>query len=1421
MNYEEIDRCCDQFERRLKSGEAISVEDFLRELGQPNDDRVNTDLRRLERDYQSPVNAPTGIIQRDAPGIEVAEPRVLTRSQIERLGTSQEASFTLGNYQILGKLGQGGMGVVLKGMHRRMTYTPNADYNGSDSFTFTVTDDGSAGGAAKTSSEATVNLSISAVNDTPVANAQSSSTDEDVAKSLTLNGSDRDPEVNQSLTFAIVASPLHGTLTGFNAATGAVTYTPDTDFNGVDSFAFTVSDDSTAGGTAKLSAAATYSLTVNAVNDAPTASTQSATTIEDTSTTLTLAGADNDTEVTQTLTFAIAVSPVHGTLSGFDASAGNVIYTPDPDYNGSDSFSFTVTDDGAAGGSAKTSTAATVSLTITAVNDTPIANPLSASFNEDTAKSLTLIATDGDLEIAQTLTFTIASNPAHGTLTGFNPATGAVTYTPDSDYNGSDSFTFTVRDDGTAGGSAKTSAVATVSLTVNPVNDTPLATAQSMSTDEDVANSLTLTGSDSDPELTQTLSFTIVANPLHGTLSGFDSTTGSVIYTPSTDYNGTDSFTFTVTDDGTGGGVAKTSTTQTISLTINAVNDAPVANTLSATLDEDTVRLLTLAGMDSDPEVTQSLTFAIVSNPAHGTLSDFNSATGTVKYTPNGNYNGSDSFMVSVTDDASAGGNAKTSEPATFHLNVTTVNDAPSFVKGNDVTVNEDSGAQTVANWATSISRGPANEANQSVNFVLSTNNGSLFSSLPAVAADGTLTFTPAANANGATTVSIRLRDDGGTDNNGSDSSATQSFVISVTPINDAPTFALAGSPTTVNEDAGLQTVTNFATSISVRPANESAQRIAAVSVSPTASTGGLTFTTLPSIDATTGTLTYQAAPHSNGSATFEVTMIDDGGTDNSGRNTSDPLSFTISVTAVNDRPTANAQSQSFDEDQVTVLTLSGEDADPEVTQSLTFAIVTRPTHGTLGNIDPVTHQVSYTPAKDYNGPDSFTFTVTDDDQAGSPPSLTSVPVTVNLTLRPVNDPPTLAHPMTNPAPINAGDLFSQQLPADMFADVDGDTLTVSVFGRPSWLNYDAATRTLSGTPANRDAGTVTLTILAKDLASAAENDTSHVASQSVQLTVVPADVVVDSLTANGDRTLTLVYRVLNNAITGAMTLRLIRSADAIADNTGDVTLSTVTLTAADDLSESVSGSSHSKSFTIGTNVSLPGSPTTPGSAAADKLTDLTSEDYFILAVLTPTDTVANPDPNTANNSTSFVGAYSPAGATATTTRTVFVHGGSSDDAVVISYPTATSGIIGLTVNGVSTGNPYAFSSTAQFRIRTHGGNDSLNVLNPNKLVAKPILAHGGDGNDLLSSENVSDAINNTSGADTLFGGAGDDVLRGGLGNDTLDGGADNNTLNEFGNVNFTLTNASLIGLGTDVLTRLQVANLTGGASANTFTAGG
>src|SRR5439155_430839 len=153
--------------------------------------------------------------------------------------------------------------------------------------------------------------------------------------------------------------------------------------------------------------------------------------------------------------------------------------------------------------------------------------------------------------------------------------------------------------------------------------------------------------------------------------------------------------------------------------------------------------------------------------------------------------------------------------------------DAPTFTKGPDVTVLEDSGTTTLSNWATNISPGPADESSQQVDFIVSNDNNGLFTAAgqPAIAPDGTLTFTLKPDAFGTTTVTVKIHDAGGTANGVVDTSAAPTFPITATSVYDAPTFT-KGPDETVLEDSGPATFSNWATNVSAGPSDESGQTL-------------------------------------------------------------------------------------------------------------------------------------------------------------------------------------------------------------------------------------------------------------------------------------------------------------------------------------------------------------------------------------------------------------------------------------------------------------------------------------------------------------------------------------------------------------------------------------------------------------------
>ena len=223
---------------------------------------------------------------------------------------------------------------------------------------------------------------------------------------------------------------------------------------------------------------------------------------------------------------------------------------------------------------------------------------------------------------------------------------------------------------------------------------------------------------------------------------------------------------------------------------------------------------------------------------------------------------------------------------------------------------------QTVVNFASGMAVGPStaiafDESSQTLTgFTVTTIplSGNLELAGPPTVdtSTGTLTYQPVANTNGTMSINVTLSDDGGTGNGGVNTSAVQTFTITVNAVNDAPSFStLAGNPTAVLEDAGLQTVSTFATGMLRGPvaATDEAAQTLAFTAQVTGATGNLAFSTPPAIDASTGALTYQTAANTNGTATVQVTLSDNGGVANGGVDTSAAQTFTITVTAVNDAP--------------------------------------------------------------------------------------------------------------------------------------------------------------------------------------------------------------------------------------------------------------------------------------------------------------------------------------------------------------------------------------------------------------------------------------------------------------------------------------------------------------------------------------
>lgn len=371
---------------------------------------------------------------------------------------------------------------------------------------------------------------------------------------------------------------------------------------------------------------------------APVANAASFSTAVNTPLTATLTGTDADNDP---LIFHTATTGDGGTLS-LNTFNGEFTFTPFDTFQGVYTFTFTVSD------GTSDSAPATVSITVGngQSNTAPVANSLTTSTTVDTPLTGTLTGFDAN---GDALTFATVSGVSHGTLSV--STSGSFTYTPTAAFTGNDSFTFKVND-----GFAD-SAPATVSISVNPPNATPVATSASFTTNMNMAHSGTLTGSDADGD---PLSFESVTGVSHGTL--VVNTNGTFTYTPATGFTGSDSFTFRV-NDGT-----VNSLPATVDITVTSqTNSAPIANSATLNTALNTPLNATLTGSDPDGD---TLTFHTVTGTSHGTLS-LNSFNGQFTYTPFTGFSGTDSFTFNVNDGVAD------SLAATVTINVGTANSAP------------------------------------------------------------------------------------------------------------------------------------------------------------------------------------------------------------------------------------------------------------------------------------------------------------------------------------------------------------------------------------------------------------------------------------------------------------------------------------------------------------------------------------------------------------------------------------------------------------------------------------------------------------------------------------------------------------------------------------------------------------------------
>ena len=631
---------------------------------------------------------------------------------------------------------------TLSGTAPNLTYTPSAEFSGSDSFTFKVND------GTQDSAVETVSITVNAVNDAPVAvDDPGFSTVEDTDLQIpaaTLVGNDTDVD-GGALSVAFVSNPVNGSVT-VNA--GTVTFTPSANYTGSASFEYAVSDGN--GGTD----IGLVTIDVTGVNDAPRTSEDTYTTDEDTPLTVAAPGVlANDSDPDNDAMTAVLNSgppPQQGSLT-FNAD-GSFTFTPAPNTSGQVTFTYKVTD------GTMDSFVTTVRINVNTVNDPPVANPDSYSTSENTQLTVQapgVLSNDDEVD-SVSLTALLVTGPANGTLT-LN-ADGSFRYVPTAGFAGADSFTYRAND-----GSANSN-VATVSITVSGVNDPPTADDDAYTTPAGTTLNVAAPGvlvGDTDPDGTALTAVLVAAPPAaQGTL--VLNADGSFTFTPAASFAGPASFTYKANDGVLDSNVA------TVAISVTFTNSPPNAVNDQATVAEDSgPNGVAVLANDSDPDAGQTVSVISVTQGAHGSVS-FTAAGAT--YTPHLNFNGNDSFTYTVSD-----GNGGT-DTATVSVTVTPVNDAPDAV-ADQPSVAEDSGPNVLA-----VRANDSDVDGDALTITAVTQPAS--GGTVAVSNGGaTVTFTPTLNFNGQASFTYTLSD-------GQGKTDTASVAVTVTPVNDAPIAA-------------------------------------------------------------------------------------------------------------------------------------------------------------------------------------------------------------------------------------------------------------------------------------------------------------------------------------------------------------------------------------------------------------------------------------------------------------------------------------------------------------------------------------------------------------------------------------------------------------------------------------------------------
>ncbi len=792
-----------------------------------------------------------------------------------------------------------------------VTYTPNENYHGADSFTYIVTSGG-------VSESTTVNVDVTPVNDAPVAKADTAVTDEDTPVTIDVLPNDTDVDGD---TLSIQSASVPEAQGKVEIVEGKLVFTPAENFNGDAEITYTVTDGA-------LTDQATVKVTVNAVNDTPVVESNIAdqTLAEDfTPYTIDLNTAFSDVDnVDGELTFSVSGN------SNIQVAIVNGIatITPTADWNGSEILTFTATDPSGE------SISQTVNFTVAPVADI-VAD--SVTVVEDTPTIIKVLGNDTFEGDDKVVSLDTNNGPANGTVS-INPD-GSVTYTPNDNYHGTDSFTYIV----TSGGVSEST---TVSVDVTPVNDVPVAKDDIATTQEDTAVTIDVLPNDSDMDGDK---LSIQSASVPEAQGKVEIVEGKLVFTPSENFNGDAEITYTITD-------GQLTDEAKVTVTVNPVNDAP-------TIKVDAVESITEDAVNTDT-VVAALTVRDTDTPEDQlAVSLENNSNGyfvlvgnEVKLTQAGvdAVNNDELNLKDLTISASVSDGVNPTASDSDSLIVNRVNDAPTVENAiADQVLSEDFDAYTI----------DLNEVfkdtDSSLEFSVSGNN-----SIPISIVNGVATISPTADWNGSEALTFTATDPSG-------ESVSQTVNFTVAPVADivADKATVVEDMPTIIKVLGNDTFEGDGKVVSLDANNGPAN--GTVSVNPD------------------GSVTYTPNDNYHGADSFTY-IVTSGGV-------SESTTVEVNVTPVNDAPVAKNDIATTQEDTAVTIDVLSNDTDVDGDKlSIESASVPKE----QGTVEVVNGKLVFTPAENFNGQAEITYTVTD----GQLTDEAKVTVTVN----PVNDAPTI-----------------------------------------------------------------------------------------------------------------------------------------------------------------------------------------------------------------------------------------------------------------------------------------------------------------------------------------------------------------------------------------------------------------------------